>query len=320
MSEWMNDRPQSEREWQVIERMLMESFREQKRARRWGILFKLLTFVYLFVLLVLLAKGMTPSSGLVHGPHTAVIDINGVIAADEQANADTIVQGLRDAFEAENAKAVILRINSPGGSPVQAGYVYDEIQRLRDQYPDKKVYAVISDLGASGAYYIAAAADEIYADKASLVGSIGVTASGFGFHEAIRKLGVERRIFTAGEHKAFLDPFSPLKEDEVAFWKEVLNTTHKQFIEQVKKGRGDRLKPAPELFSGLVWTGEQALALGLIDGLGSAGYVAREIVGEEETVNDTPRPDPFETLVSRLGASFAEGLYRAASGTAIQLR
>lgn len=320
MSEWMEQRPQSEREWKLIERLLMESYREQKRARRWGILFKLLTFVYLFVLLVLFAQGMSPSAGLVHGPHTAVVDVKGVIAEDEDANADAIVSGLREAFEAENSAAVILRINSPGGSPVQAGYVYDEIKRLREVYPDKKVYAVISDLGASGGYYIAAAADEIYADKASLVGSIGVTAAGFGFHEAIGKLGIERRKFTSGEHKLFLDPFSPLREDEVAFWKEVLQTTHRQFIEQVRKGRGDRLKETPELFSGLIWTGEQALDLGLVDGLGSAGYVAREVIGEEQIVNYTPRPDPFQELVSKLGATFGEGVIRALAQTQLQLR
>ncbi|RMF18307.1 MAG: signal peptide peptidase SppA [Gammaproteobacteria bacterium] len=320
MSEWMEQRPQSEREWKIIEGLLMESYKEQKRARRWGIVFKLLTFAYLFVLLVLFAQGMSPAGGLVHGPHTAVVDIKGVIAEDEDANADAIVAGLRDAFEAENSVGIVLRINSPGGSPVQAGYVYDEIRRLRALYPEKKVYAVISDLGASGGYYIAAAADEIYADKASLVGSIGVTAAGFGFHEAIRKLGIERRNFTSGEHKLFLDPFSPLKEEEVTFWREVLQTTHKQFIEQVRKGRGERLNETPELFSGLIWTGEQALKLGLVDGLGSAGYVAREVIGEEQIVNYTPRPDPFQELVSKLGASLGEGAIRALGQATLQLR
>jgi len=203
-----------------------------------------------------------------------------------------------------------MRINSPGGSPVQAGYVYDEIRRLRGEYPDIKLYAVIADLGASGAYYIASAADEIYADKASLVGSIGVTAAGYGFVGSMEKLGVERRTYTAGEHKAFLDPFSPEKPEERAFWQGVLNTTHQQFIAMVKQGRGDRLKDKdhPELFSGLVWSGEQAKVLGLVDGLGSASYVAREIVGEKDLVDFTVQESPFDRFSKRIGASVAEHL------------
>jgi protease-4 len=197
--------------------------------------------------------------------HTALIEVKGMIADTEQASADNIVGSLRAAFEDEKTKGVILRINSPGGSPVQSGYIYDEIRRLRAKKPDIKVYAVITDLGASGAYYIASAADQIYADKASLVGSIGVTAAGFGFVGTMEKLGVDRRTYTSGEHKAFLDPFQPPKPDETAFWQGVLDTTHNQFIASVKAGRGDRLKDKdhPELFSGLVWTGEQAVGLGL---------------------------------------------------------
>ena len=215
---------------------------------------------------------------------------------------------LRAAFEDTNTKGVILRINSPGGSPVQSGYIYDEIRRLRGEYPQTKVYAVISDLGASGAYYIASAADEIYADKASLVGSIGVTAASFGFVEAMEKLGVERRVYTSGEHKAFLDPFQPQKEEETRFWKSVLDTTHRQFIDSVKKGRGDRLKADehPELFSGLVWSGEQALQLGLVDALGSASYVAREVIGQKEMVDFTQRDTPFDRFAKRLGTSVAD--------------
>ncbi|KZZ33060.1 S49 family peptidase, partial [Oleiphilus sp. HI0086] len=220
--------------------------------------------------------------------YTALVNLEGVIASGEEANADFLVTGLRAAFEAEGTQAVVLRINSPGGSPVQSGYVYDEIKRLRGLYPETPLYAVISDIGASGAYYIAAAADKIYADKASLVGSIGVVASGFGFVDTMKKLGVERRLYTAGAHKGFLDPFSDEKGDEVEFWESVLNTTHQQFIAKVKEGRGERLKVDEEIFSGLIWSGEQALEKGLVDGLGSAGYVAREVVGAEEIIDFTP--------------------------------
>lgn len=298
-----------EKEWKLIEKLLMASNREQRRTRRWGIAFKLLTFIYLFALLFLLSPSLRmdgPSS--ISGSHTALVDVQGVIAEGELAGADLIAKGLRDAFENKNTKGVILRINSPGGTPVQAGYVYDEIKRLRGEYPDTKLYAVISDLGASGGYYIAAAADEIYADKASLVGSIGVISSSFGFTDAMERLGIERRVYTAGENKAFLDPFSPIKENETVFWESVLKVTHQQFIDRVKQGRGDRLKDDPKLFSGLIWSGEQALTLGLVDGLGSTGYVAREIIGEKNIVNFTPKPSPFEAFTDRLGVSIGRTL------------
>ncbi|GAA6133527.1 signal peptide peptidase SppA [Oceaniserpentilla sp. 4NH20-0058] len=302
------DRPQSDKEWKLIEKMVGSINVEQRRARRWGIFFKLMTFAYLFVALTLFAPGNIDTKDIgADGNFTALVDVRGVIADGEEASADLIVTGLRNAFDAEGAKAVVLRINSPGGSPVQSGYVYDEIKRLRALH-DIPVYAVISDLGASGAYYIAAAADEIYADKASLVGSIGVVGSGFGFVDVMKKIGVERRQFTSGEHKAFLDPFTPLNKEEKTFWEGVLATTHKQFIDQVKKGRGDRLSEDERLFSGLVWTGEQALGLGLIDGLGNSSYVARELVGAEKIVDFTPQPSPFEALVGRLGASMGQGL------------
>lgn len=295
-----------------LERFVSENFSEQRRARRWGIFFKSLTFLYLFVVLVLFT-----SSGYVTGPsakepHVAIVSVNGVIAADQAANANTIVTGLRRAFEAENSKAVLMVVNSPGGSPVQSGYVYDEIWRLREKYPDKKLYSVITDLGASGGYYMAVAAHEIYADKASLVGSIGVTASGFGFVDAIERLGVERRHFTSGEHKAFLDPFSPLKSKEGEFWAGVLANVHAQFIEVVRRGRGDRLNYSSgvsevDMFSGLIWSGEQALELGLVDGLGSPGFVAREVVGVEDVVDYTVKPSPVEALVKQLGVSVGRG-------------
>lgn len=300
-----------QKSWKLLEKTLLAGVQEQRRARRWGIFFKLLTFVYLFGILVLFTPLMDMDAAATRsGNHTALVEVRGVIADQEAASADNLIKSLREAFKDPKTKAVVMRINSPGGSPVQAGYVYDEIRRLRAEHPNTKLYAVITDLGASGAYYIASAADEIYADKASLVGSIGVTAAGYGFVGAMEKLGVERRSYTAGEHKAFLDPFSPEKPDERAFWQGVLNTTHQQFIAMVKQGRGDRLKDKehPELFSGLIWSGEQAKSLGLVDGLGSASYVAREVVGEKELVDYTVQESPFDRFSKRIGASVAEHL------------
>ncbi|MCP3753097.1 S49 family peptidase [Pseudomonas sp. SBB6] len=297
--------------WKLLEKTLLAGVQEQRRARRWGIFFKLMGFVYLFGILALFTPLMDMDKAASRSvSHTALVEVRGLIADKEPASADNVVGGLREAFKDPKTKAVVLRINSPGGSPVQSGYIYDEIRRLRAEYPAIKLYAVISDLGASGAYYIASAADQIYADKASLVGSIGVTAAGYGFVGTMEKLGVERRTYTAGEHKAFLDPFQPQKPEETAFWQGVLETTHKQFIASVKQGRGERLKDKehPELFSGLIWSGEQALALGLVDGLGSAGYVAREVVGEKELVDFTVEESPFDRFSKRLGASVAEHL------------
>lgn len=293
--------------WKLLEKTLLASVQEQRRARRWGIFFKLLTVAFLFVAIVLPMLDFEGGASR-RSNHTALIDVQGVIADKESASAENITTALRDAFGDEKTKGVILRINSPGGSPVQSGYVYDEIRRLRAEKPNIKVYAVITDLGASGAYYIASAADQIYADKASLVGSIGVTAAGFGFVGAMEKLGVDRRTYTSGEHKAFLDPFQPQKADETQFWQSVLDTTHRQFIASVKQGRGDRLKDKdhPEMFSGLVWTGEQAVALGLVDGLGSASYVAREVIKEKDIVEYTVEESPFDRFSKKLGTSIAE--------------
>ncbi|BAQ79730.1 MULTISPECIES: signal peptide peptidase SppA [Pseudomonas] len=298
-----------DKSWKLLEKTLLAGVQEQRRSRRWGIFFKLLTFVYLFVALALFTPLMTMEKNAARGgSYTAVIDVTGVIADKESASADNIVGSLRTAFDDPKVKGIVLRINSPGGSPVQSGYVYDEIRRLRALHKDTKVYAVISDLGASGAYYIASAADEIYADKASLVGSIGVTAAGYGFVGAMEKLGVERRTYTSGEHKSFLDPFQPQKPDETQFWQGVLDTTHRQFIASVKQGRGERLKDKehPELFSGLVWSGEQALQLGLIDGLGNTSSVARDVIGEKELVDFTVQESPLDRFSKKLGASVAE--------------
>lgn len=321
----MSEQPVSlndEKGWKLLEKTLQASLIEQRRARRWGIFFKILTFFYLFLLLVIAVGGFKATTDNVAGPYTAVIDVRGMIADKENASADNLITSLRKAFKDSETKAVIIRINSPGGAPVQAGYVYDEIKRLRKLYPAIKVYAVITDLGASGAYYIASAADEIYADKASLVGSIGVTAAGFGFVDTMKMLGVERRAYTSGEHKAFLDPFQPMKEDETAFWKKTLDVVHQQFIDQVKKGRGDRLKyqDHPELFSGFIWSGEQAKELGLIDGFGSANSVARDVIGVEKMKNFTKKDSLLDRFAKKLGASAAEKISTSVSLQGIKLQ
>ena len=310
----------SKPEWQLLEKVATASIDEQRKARRWGVFFKLLTFAYLFILLLALVPMMPADIGTAAEEHVALVELSGVIAADAEANANTVVAGLRGAFEAEQSVAVILAINSPGGSPVQAGYINDEINRLRSLYAEKKLYAVIADLGASGGYYVAVAADEIYADKASLVGSIGVISGGFGFNQALEKIGVDRRIYTAGENKAFLDPFSPEKDSDTAFWEQVLAVTHEQFVDVVKAGRGDRLLDSPEVFSGLIWTGEQALAMGLVDGLGSAGYVARDVIGTEDIIDYTRRSTPFEDLFARLGARISTAFWGTFSKPQVMLQ
>ena len=300
------------KEWALLEKLAMSSVVEQRRSRRWGVFFKTLTFVYLLGALALFSSSGSDLGGAVVGSsedHTAVVRIHGAIMDEMEASAGSINQGLRDAFEAKNSKAVILSINSPGGSPVHAGYVYDEIIRLRALYPEKKVYAVISDLGASAAYYIAAAADEIYADKASLVGSIGVISASFGFTGVMEKLGVERRVLTAGENKAFLDPFQPWKADEKAFWQDSLGIIHQQFIDEVKKGRGDRLKDDGKLFGGFIWTGEKALEKGLIDGLGGVRFVARDVVGAEELVDYSLQENPLDKMMKSLGLGVATAFF-----------
>ena len=287
-----------------------ELLKEQRRSRRWGIFFKLLLTLYVFGFFVLYMQGkwdLEPTK-LGGGQHTALIEISGAIGAHYEASADNIVTGLRKAFKDKNTLGVILRINSPGGSPVQAGYVNDEIYRLREENPEIPVYAVISDLCASGGYYIASAANEIYADKASLVGSIGVIISGFGFVEAIDKLGIERRTRHAGESKDFLDPFMPPQEDELVHVDSLLDDIYRQFVAVVKKGRGDRLKDDKRIFSGLIWTGEQSVELGLVDGLASASHVARELIGAEDIINFSYQPNYLDQFTKRLGASIANSL------------
>lgn len=296
----------------ALERLVFASLREQRTARRWGIFFKLAFLGYLLLVFFLMAN--TSLSSVPKGRHTALVEIRGVIADDQRASADSIITGLRRAFESSDSAGIILRINSPGGSPVQAGYVYDELRRLRELHSDKKVYAVITDIGASGGYYIASAADEIYADKASIVGSIGVLMDGFGFDDTLKKLGVERRLITSGESKGFLDPFSPLNESDVSHVQGMLRQIHEQFIDVVREGRGDRLREDPGLFTGLMWTGEESVRLGLTDGLASSSHVAREMVGAERIVDYTHRPPMFERFVGRLGAVLADGIATAFRG------
>lgn len=295
-------------EWQseVISKLAFAAVDEQRRTRRWGIFFKALFFLYLLILLIMAVSSSDGKSNLGKtSTHTALVEVKGVIADGGEASADNIIQGLREAFKEPNAKAVILRINSPGGSPVQAGYVYDEIKRLRKKHQDKKVYAVISDMCASGGYYIAVAADEIYADKASIVGSIGVLMNGFGFTEAMKKIGVERRLYTAGKNKGFLDPFSEVKKSDKKHIESLLGTIHQQFINTVKEGRGSRLQDDEKLFSGLVWTGEESVGLGLTDGLGSSSFVAREIIEAEKIIDYTPRPNYLDRIADRIGVAMA---------------
>lgn len=292
-----------------IERIARELLRQQRSERRWRVFFRLAWLgLVVAVAWALLSNRVSPTAPST--PHTALVEVRGEIAVDTEASAEQLVAGLKSAFEDAGALAVVLRINSPGGSPVQAGIVYDEIQRLKALHK-KKVYAVVEEVCASGAYYIAAAADEIYVDKASIVGSIGVLMDGFGFTGTMEKLGVERRLLTAGANKGMLDPFSPLDPQQVAYAKAMLDQIHQQFIAVVKEGRGQRLKETPETFSGLFWNGEEAVKIGLADRMGNLDYVAREVVKAEEVIDYTPRENVAERLVKRFGASIGEGAVRA---------
>lgn len=322
MSETQKNQVPDDPEWQkdVLTKLLFASLDEQKKTRKWNMVFKVLLLLYLLLVLLAMLIPGGAKKALPRGDHTALIEIKGVISADSEANADSIVTGLRKAFENEHVKGIVLRINSPGGSPVQSAYINDEIKRLREKHTDKKVYAVIVDLCASGGYYIASAADEIYADKGSLVGSIGVIMNGFGFVEAIDKLGIERRLYTAGDNKAFLDPFLPKKQEETDHIQGVLAQVHQQFIDVVKKGRGDKLKDDKKLFSGFVWTGEEGVRLGLVDALGSSSYVAREIIKAEEIVDYTPKPNLLEQLVDRFGVKVANSLISSLSQNNMSLQ
>ncbi|MET0065273.1 MAG: signal peptide peptidase SppA [Candidatus Thiodiazotropha sp.] len=295
----------------MLNRMVMATVAENRRSRRWGIFFKLLTFGYLFLVLgMFLWSDQWRDTQVSTQDHTALINVEGLISSETKASADKVVTALRKAFEDKKTKGVILRMNTPGGSPVQSRYINREIGRLKEKYPDIPVYAVVSDICASGGYYIAAAADKIYADEGSLVGSIGVLINGFGFVEGMKELGIERRLLTAGDHKAMLDPFSPVREADREHVQVMLDQLHQQFISVVKEGRGDRLQDErhPEIFSGMFWSGEEAKKLGLVDEFGSSSYVAREVIGVEEIVDFTQKEDVWERVARNLGAGAAQAL------------
>ncbi len=294
-------------ERRVITKLAQASLKEQKRARRWSIFFKFLVFAYFTFILFMFAEPDISKAKIAKN-HTALVELEGVIADGESSSADNIVSALRSAFEDVKTKGVILRINSPGGTPVQAGYIYDEILRLREKYPDTPLYAVVSDMAASGGYYVASAADEIYVSNSSIVGSIGVRMDSFGVVDAMEKLGIESRTLTAGENKALLDPFTPVNEKAMKHLQSMIDEIHQQFIDAVKKGRGDRLKEIDDLYSGLIWTGSEALEFGLVDKIGSASHVAREVIGAEDIVEYSVEEDVLERLIDRLGASTAKVL------------
>ena len=292
-------------EREALDKLLQAQVIEQRRARRWGIFFKLVLFTYLFLLLILMRGDQLTAfkTERIAEDHVAVVDIEGLIASEARTNAEDITRVLERAFEADGTQAVMLRVNSGGGSPVQAAIIHDEILRLKEKHEEIPVYAVISDIGASAAYYIAVAADEIYASQASLVGSIGVRLDSFGLVDLMDNIGVERRLFVAGDNKDFLDPFQPLAEGHVDHLQGVLDQVHQQFIDVVRAGRGDRLDPEANLFDGLVWNGDRSVELGLIDGLGSDRSVARDVIGLDNLVVFKPPRTPFQQLFEGIGAS-----------------
>src|SRR5687768_3553358 len=300
----------------LVTKLATAALKEQRRARLWGIFFKLLTFAYitLFLIMAVEWKGRDVSGK----KFTAMVEVSGLIAPGSDASAEKIVAALQAAFKDKNTQGVVVRINSPGGSPVQAQTIYDEMKRLRKKYPEIPLYAVVEDVCASGGYFVAVGADRIFVGRASIVGSIGVLMNGFGFTGLMDKLGIERRLITAGDNKGMLDPFSPLDEKDAAHVKTLMGDIHQQFIGVVREGRGQRLKESPEIFSGLIWTGQRSVDLGLADGFGSLEYVAREVVKAEEIRDFTISEGVAEKLARRFGASmassFAESLLRYSTG------
>jgi len=294
-------------ERRLVEKIATAGLAEQRRARRWGIFFKLLAFAYI-TWMILLVMGWKAAEAPSAEQHTALVDIEGIIAPGSDASAEQVTGALQAAFEDKHTKGVVLRINSPGGSPVQAQMIYDEMRRLRKKYPNIPLYAVVEDLCASGGYYVAVGADRIYVSKSSIVGSIGVRMDGFGVTGLMEKLGVERRLLTAGKNKAMLDPFLPVEADQEKYVLGLLQEVHAQFIDTVREGRGDRLKETPAMFSGLIWTGQKGIELGLVDALGTLDYVARDVVKAEEIVDYTKKENLAERLAKRFGASVASTL------------
>jgi len=311
-----------DRVWQkdMIEKLAMSSLKEQKAARRWGVFFKILVFLYLFTVLAYGLGWVVKGGKSAIGEHTALINIAGVIQAGGEVNAEAVTNSLADAYDDEGTKGIILRINSPGGSPVQAGIINQEIQRQKKLHPKIPVYAVVEDICASGGYYIAAAADKIYVDQASIVGSIGVLMDGYGFTGTMEKAGVERRLLTAGKNKAMLDPFSPVKPEHKAFAQAMLDEIHEQFKAVVREGRGNRLKENAETFSGLFWSGEKSIKLGLADALGSTDYVAREVVKHEKLVDFTYQENFADRFARQLGASIAKHIGFDINAQGVRLR
>ncbi|MFT3849942.1 MAG: S49 family peptidase [Propionivibrio sp.] len=318
------DTPDTSPNWErrLLEKIAFASIKEQRARRRWGIFFKLAILAYLVTALVLVVDWGSGSEKLADGKHTALVNVRGVINATGDASAEKINGALQSAFEDKGTAGVILRINSPGGSPVQAGIVYDEIRRLRAKYPDVHLYVVVEDLCASGGYYIASAADKIFVDKASVIGSIGVLMDGFGFTGTMEKLGVERRLLTAGDNKGFLDPFSPQDEKQKEHAQLLLREIHQQFIDVVRQGRGKRLKETPEMFSGLMWTGSQGVAMGLADGYGTVDSVARDLIKAEKVLDYSVKENIAERFAKRLGAevgqSIAMKLFAGEQGASIR--
>jgi protease-4 len=293
-------------ERELVTKLATAALKEQRRARLWGIFFKLLAFGYVTLILMMAVdwkRGETSGQ-----KHTAMVEVSGLIAPGSDASAERITTALQAAFKDKNTQGVVVRINSPGGSPVQAQTIYDEMKRLRKKYPSIPLYAVVEDVCASGGYFVAAGADRIYVGKASIVGSIGVLMNGFGFTGLMEKLGIERRLITVGDNKGMLDPFSPLDEKDKQHVQQMMGDIHQQFISVVREGRGKRLKDAPEIFSGLIWTGERSVDLGLADGFGSLEYVAREVVKAEEIVDFTQKEGIAEKFARRFGAAFAGAL------------
>ena len=312
--------PEKNWERETLERLAFGALKEQQRSRRWGIFFKLLTFAYVTFLILMLFEWRGSGDFIADGRHTALVELEGVIDVKSDASAEKITAALQGAFKDKNTQGVILRINSPGGSPVQSGIINDEVRRLRGVYPNTPLYVVVEDICASGGYFVAASADKIYVNRASLVGSIGVLMDGFGFVGGMEKLGVERRLLTAGENKGFMDPFSPVDPKQQEYALSMLNDIHQQFIAVVKQGRGKRLKDNPDLFSGLVWTGQKAVELGLADGFGSVESVARDVIKAESIVDYTQKSNPVERIAKRFGAAAAKGFAEFTLRESIRLR
>ncbi len=292
----------------IVQRLAFAAINEQRRSRRWRIFFILLFFAYITIVGILFivdGGGVGSIQGSEEGKHTALVKMPGTIAIGEKSGAETVIAGLESAFKHEETAGVILEINSPGGSPVQAAYIYDEIKRLRGEYESIPIYVVVSDIAASGGYFVAAAADRIYVNKSSLIGSIGVRMDNFGFVELMNKLGIERRLLTAGENKGLFDPFLPEDAGQKAHLQQMLNEVHQHFIDAVKQGRGERLSTRPDIFSGLIWTGEKAIELGLVDEFGTTKSVARDVIKAKTVIDFTPRGRLLDRIAERIGAVMA---------------